>query len=241
MRYPGGKGAAGAHQAIINNIPPHEVYIETHLGGGNILERKRPAAVSHGVDVDADVIATWAAREVPGLVLHCCDAVDFLDGYAFTGREFVYVDPPYVLSSRRRGAKMYRHEYTDEDHRRLIAALVRLPCPVMVSGYASALYDGSPLSSWRTEQFTAMTRRGPAVEQIWMNYPAPAVLHDLRYLGENFRERERIKRKKARWKARLGRLDPLERAAIMECLRELDAAAAPATYDSSAKVKEVSS
>ena len=52
MRYPGGKGGAGVYQTIINNIPPHDTYIETHLGGGNILERKRPAARSVGIDVD---------------------------------------------------------------------------------------------------------------------------------------------------------------------------------------------
>jgi site-specific DNA-adenine methylase len=34
MRYPGGKGGAGVYQTIINNIPPHDTYIETHLGGG---------------------------------------------------------------------------------------------------------------------------------------------------------------------------------------------------------------
>lgn len=224
MRYPGGKGAAGVHQAIINNIPPHEVYIETHLGGGNIFERKKPAVASYGVDIDPAVIEAWKVRELVGLELHCLDAVEFLEGYNFTGREFVYADPPYVLGSRRRGAKLYRYEYTDDDHRRLIAALVRLPCPVMVSGYSSALYDESPLATWRTERFNAMTRRGVATEQIWMNYEAPEALHDLRYLGENFRDRERIKRKKARWQAKLAKLDPLERAAIMECLRELEVA-----------------
>ena len=231
MRYPGGKGAAGVHQAIINNIPPHEVYIETHLGGGNILERKKPAALSYGIDIDPDVVKAWSVRDVRGLVVHCVDAVDFLESYEFTGREFVYADPPYVLGSRRRGAKLYRYEYSDDDHRRLIAALVRLPCPVMVSGYSSALYDESPLASWRTETFNAMTRRGVATEKLWMNYEAPAALHDLRYLGENFRDRERIKRKKARWKAKLAKLDPLERAAIMECLRELEAAADPASSE----------
>ena len=56
MRYPGGKGGAGVYQTIINNIPPHDTYIETHLGGGNILERKRPAARSVGIDVDPEVI-----------------------------------------------------------------------------------------------------------------------------------------------------------------------------------------
>lgn len=42
MRYPGGKGGAGVYQTIINNIPPHDTYIETHLGGGNILSASGP-------------------------------------------------------------------------------------------------------------------------------------------------------------------------------------------------------
>jgi len=221
MQYPGGKGGAGVYQTIINNIPPHDTYIETHLGGGNILERKRPAVRSIGIDADPAVIREWQRLGVPGLELHCTDAVAWLQCYSFNGSEFIYADPPYVLDSRR-GGKLYRHEYTDADHVRLLDVLASLPCAVMVSGYDSTLYADSPLASWRTIDFPAMTRGGIAIEQLWMNYPEPALLHDLRYLGENFRERERIKRKKARWQAKLAKLDPLERAAIMECLRELE-------------------
>jgi hypothetical protein len=161
--------------------------------------------------------------DVPGLELHHGDAVAWLESHQFTGSEFVYADPPYVMDSRR-GGKLYRHEYDDADHVRLLDVLAGLPCAVMVSGYSSTIYDSSPLASWRTIDFNAMTRGGIAIERLWMNYPEPAELHDLRYLGSNFRERERIKRKKARWQAKLAKLDPLERAAIMECLRELEAA-----------------
>ena len=39
MNYPGGKG--GVYQRLINLMPPHEVYIETHLGGrGNYSLQK---------------------------------------------------------------------------------------------------------------------------------------------------------------------------------------------------------
>lgn len=222
MRYPGGKGGSGAYQTIINNIPPHDVYIETHLGGGNIFERKKPAARNIGIDIDADVIAKWTARQVEGLELHQVDAVAFLKRFKFTGREFVYVDPPYVMGSRR-GGKLYRHEYSDDDHKRLVETLATLPCNVMVSGYASAMYESSALGAWRSEEFTVMTRGGPAVERIWMNYDKPDLLHDMRYVGVNFRKREQIKRKKARWLGKLQKMEPLERAAIMECLRELEA------------------
>jgi len=43
MRYDGGKGAMGCAQWIINQIPPHRVYIEPFLGGGAVLRLKAPA------------------------------------------------------------------------------------------------------------------------------------------------------------------------------------------------------
>ncbi|WP_242468399.1 hypothetical protein [Burkholderia plantarii] len=37
----------------------------------------------------------------------------WLESHQFTGSEFVYADPPYVMDSRR-GGKLYRHEYDDK-------------------------------------------------------------------------------------------------------------------------------
>ena len=44
-RYAGGKNGAGIFQRIINQMPPHNCYIEAFLGSGAILRRKRFAAV----------------------------------------------------------------------------------------------------------------------------------------------------------------------------------------------------
>ena len=52
-----------------------------------------------------------------------------------------------------------------------------------------------------------------------MNYDEPIELHDYRYLGHSFRERERIRRRVERWKARLRELPALERSAILAELR----------------------
>lgn len=54
-----------------------------------------------------------------------------------------------------------------------------------------------------------------------MNYPEPLELHDYRYLGRDFRERERIKRKKQRWKQKLSTMPALERYAILSELADL--------------------
>ncbi|CAI1679267.1 Uncharacterised protein [Serratia liquefaciens] len=39
MGYLGSKAASGAYQAIISQMPPHDTYIETHLGGGAVMLR----------------------------------------------------------------------------------------------------------------------------------------------------------------------------------------------------------
>lgn len=55
-----------------------------------------------------------------------------------------------------------------------------------------------------------------------MNYPRPVRLHEYTYLGDGFRERERIKRKAARWAARLRGMSPLERQAILAALEDFE-------------------
>lgn len=95
MNYPGGKG--GCYHHIINLMPPHDVYIETHLGGGNVLKRKRPALSTIGIDVDAAVIETWQSREEykkPGYTFINGDAGSILSEITLTGRELIYSDPP---------------------------------------------------------------------------------------------------------------------------------------------------
>jgi hypothetical protein len=54
-----------------------------------------------------------------------------------------------------------------------------------------------------------------------MNFAEPLELHDYRFLGKGFRERERIKRKRLRWRARLERMPALERHALMATIEEL--------------------
>ena len=88
---------------------------------------------------------------------------------------------------------------------------------VMISGYKSQLYMDS-LKGWNTHSFQSTTHNGTATEWIWMNYPPPEELHDYRYLGDNFRERERIKKKTKRWISRLKQMPVLERQALLSTI-----------------------
>ena len=100
MTYPGGKGHAFTH--IINQMPPHQVYIETHLGSGVVLANKKPAPILNvGLDLDPEVIASARSLHARNGVVRSrhsisnvesvqyqflvIDAVGFLRGYPFNG------------------------------------------------------------------------------------------------------------------------------------------------------------
>jgi len=50
--YFGSKATSGLCQPIIALMPPHDTYIETHLGGGAIMQRKAPALRNIGIDLN---------------------------------------------------------------------------------------------------------------------------------------------------------------------------------------------
>ena len=45
MGYFGSKATSGLCQALIALMPPHSVYIESHLGGGALMKRKPTGVV----------------------------------------------------------------------------------------------------------------------------------------------------------------------------------------------------
>lgn len=224
--YPGGKNGAGVYQRLINMMPPHRTYVEPFLGGGAVMRAKRPAArASLGIDADRAPIEAARFWDVPGLELIQGDALEQLRFRRWDPHTLVYADPPYLFSTRAGGDRpIYAREFgTEGEHVALLKLLASLPCMVMVSGYPSDLY-GVMLDGWRVETFQAMTRGGSmATEAVWCNFPPPAELHDYRYLGTGYRERERIKRKKARWRARLEGMPLQERYAVLSVLEDLRA------------------
>ncbi|MBA3305509.1 MAG: DNA adenine methylase [Thermoleophilaceae bacterium] len=220
--YPGGKGGAGVFQQIINQLPPHRVYIECFLGMGAVLRSKRPAEQTIGVEADAAVLARWTGDEVPGLRLVHADALPWLAAYPWQGDELVYADPPYLMETRSSQRALYEVEFsTRADHRTLLDVARVLPCRVAISGYASDLY-AERLADWRCITFTTTTRGGrPATEHLWTNYPEPLELHDYQHLGAGFRQRERIKRKTRRWTQRLRGLPAQERHALFAAIEQV--------------------
>ncbi|EBP4183180.1 DNA adenine methylase [Salmonella enterica subsp. diarizonae] len=225
MSYLGSKAASGVYQKIIAEMPPHDTYIETHLGGGAVMLRKPPAMCNIGIDIDGQTLEDFAHEHNRLYIdLVRADAVDYLNNYDFhrAGRVLIYVDPPYLHETRTGNAR-YRYEYSVADHERLLSCLVSLPknVSVILSGYPSQLYD-ERLAGWRSKEFQAMTRGGVRTEKIWMNYPEGRA-YSHAFAGKDYNDRHRIKRKVERWRAKYAALPPAERLAIMVALNEVDA------------------
>jgi len=214
--FPGGKG--GVFQNLINLMPPHEVYIESHLGNGAVMRRKRSANHNVGIEIDPNVICMWNKEKQINFDLVHGDAITFLKGYEFSGKELVYCDPPYLRVTRKKYNALYKYEYTEEQHRELLNVIKTLKCKVIISGYKSSLYS-EELQNWHSHSFQAATHSGLAIEYVWMNYPPPVELHDYSFLGKNFRERERISMKKKRWINRLNKMSSRDREVLLNALK----------------------
>lgn len=95
------------------------------------------------------------------------DAIELIK--SLRGEEtFIYVDPPYLLSTRKK--YLYNHELDDEYHERLLKVLCDSDCKVMISGYDNDIYN-EYLKDWnKLHKNTTAECSVKRTETIWMNY-----------------------------------------------------------------------
>lgn len=226
--YFGGKSGAGVYQSIINHIPPHRVFMSLFAGNCGVFKNMRRAEWSIINDIDPDVGRAWHATglDVAGdLRLYIMDALVFLrtqltspEYSRLLKHTFIYLDPPYLKETRKSQSDTYRYEFGKFwQHNELIETVKSLPSyiKVMISHYPCDLYDNE-LSDWNTFDFKAQTRRGQAVERIYMNYELNGTLHDYSYIGRNFRQREAYNRQLVNFTKKLDRMEPLLRNAMLQ-------------------------
>jgi DNA adenine methylase len=121
---------------------------------------------------------TQVATRLAGVSLECRPALDVIAAYGSKRKTLLYVDPPYLGSVRERN---YRHEMQEaSSHRALAEALHQCAATVVVSGYASDLYDQELYAGWHRCELDSATSQGglwkDRVEVLWSNRPfkAPA-------------------------------------------------------------------
>ncbi|MEV6555899.1 DNA adenine methylase [Nocardia sp. NPDC051756] len=111
-----------------------------------------------------------AAERLRGVSLECRPALEVIDAYGRFPEVCLYVDPPY-LGTTRNGTN-YAHEMPSAaEHEQLLEALLRARASVVLSGYASDLYDDA-LPGWSRVEIAAFNGNatlGARTEVVWSN------------------------------------------------------------------------
>jgi len=223
MSYFGGKGQEGVWQTIINQMPPHDIYIEPFLGGGAVMLHKRPALRNIGIDLDRSALDAFSISSrhlcLPQLEVIHADGIDWLEthGPFFLMGYFIYCDPPYPHSTRTSHTR-YQYELDDAAHRELLTLLKQCRGMVAISSYPNPIYD-EMLANWRKLDYTSVARSGEVrIERLYMNYLEPVFLHDDRFIGADAGNRQDINRRIARTVKRLRAWPKRERVKMLRQL-----------------------
>ncbi|MFY1588967.1 DNA adenine methylase [Micromonospora sp. WMMD734] len=123
-----------------------------------------------------------AAERLREVSLESTPALDLIAKFGAYPEVLLYVDPPYLGTTRTGGG--YVHEMKREvDHRDLADALHACKAAVVLSGYASDLYDRELYAGWDRHTIAASTGQGGTwanrTEVLWSNRPLghqPALL-----------------------------------------------------------------
>jgi DNA adenine methylase len=115
----------------------------------------------------------YCAERLHEVSLECRPAAEVIAVYGPERDCLLYIDPPYLTSTRT--SVNYRHEMGAEaQHRELAEQLFDCDAAVVLSGYASALYDELYADWDRVERrtYTGQARtRSARIEVLWSNRP----------------------------------------------------------------------
>lgn len=141
---------------------------EIRVGWKNDVQgRERAYAAKYWAELPESIAE--AAERLRYVQIECRPAVDVIRRFN-AENVLIYCDPPYILSTRSGGKRQYKHEMTDKDHRELLDVLKAHRGPVLISGYASELYD-QELRDWHQETATATDQLSRRRQEIlWMNF-----------------------------------------------------------------------
>ena len=117
-----------------------------------------------------------AANRLRGVSLECKPAAELIREYGRHPETLIYADPPYLGSLRTWGNNYAVEMRTDEEHRELLEVLLSCRAAVVLSGYASPLYDDL-LCTWSRREIATQTGNGGTdrarTEVLWSNRPFP--------------------------------------------------------------------
>jgi DNA adenine methylase len=135
----------------------------------NYEGRKAPSQVS-ALNTFAERMEA-AAERMRRVTIENRDAIELIRDYGTEPTVCIYADPPYLGSTR---AANYRVEMLEDDlHVQLAATLTSCKASVVLSGYASPLYE-ELYPGWHRMELkapTALSGRAAENEVLWSNVP----------------------------------------------------------------------
>jgi DNA adenine methylase len=158
------------------------VWVALSQGRAGVLRRTgwkyciNPAGSSIGMprylEAYVDRMAAVSAR-LQRVSLECRPALDIIRSFGACEGVLLYVDPPYLGTSRSNNPRQYRHEmHKETEHRELAEALTACRAAVVLSGYASPLYD-QLYQGWHVTRIATATGQGGTwsarTEVLWSN------------------------------------------------------------------------
>lgn len=115
-----------------------------------------------------------AAERLHGVSLESLPALELIARYGARDDVLLYVDPPYLGTTRGWGNNYRVEMKTEEQHRELAAALADCRAAVVLSGYDSPLY-AELYAGWHRYEQASMTGNAKTtkarVEVLWANRP----------------------------------------------------------------------
>ncbi|NRQ31300.1 DNA adenine methylase [Nonomuraea sp. NN258] len=113
----------------------------------------------------------WHAARLKNAFIEQCDALELI-ARMDSPETAMYLDPPYLRSTRTSAGGYVKEMDADDQHRDLLELLNSCRGAVVLSGYRSQLYD-ELLSGWRRIDYrvrqASSEARTMAVESIWVN------------------------------------------------------------------------
>ena len=204
----------GVWQRLINEIPPHDTFVALCMGKSKVLEKIRPATHTLGVDTSAFILdliqQTVTDRSIE---LHKDSCIRFLKSYRWNpdSRYVIFIDPPSLAQP------------SDFPHMELLGLLASLQGQ-FPNLYFLVYHPDNPiynevLSGWRKVTFSQ--RMG--THAIYASQPiVKGRLHDYRYVGNNWQDRDALKKAVTRWVNTFTGMVEAEREAMLRVVYTFD-------------------
>lgn len=153
---------------LVRSLQSHGFSTSRRVGWKiDVQGRERSYAVKHWNELPEIILQ--AAERLKQVQIAHGEAIDLIKRFNHEN-VFMYLDPPYIISSRMSKRPQYRYEMTEEDHIRLLETIKSSKAMIMISGYQSELYEEA-LKDWYRYEFDYKAEMGSRRKEIiWTNY-----------------------------------------------------------------------